>query len=150
MKFRRSVYAVRGKAVTAGCQLLMLRLSDSMDTKLYVSVPHTKLAADLAAPEPRISEWIREAVDKGILSRVERGRPGVTSRYQGLDFNPYDLRRRVSATYARRGDTGVRPGVSDPAPESGADLRPAPPLLEGNRPQPPNRLHIVTGERGAS
>ncbi|HEX2893167.1 MAG TPA: hypothetical protein VHO29_04095 [Marmoricola sp.] len=96
MKFRRGVYAAR-RRLTPGCQLLLLRLSDSMDTKAIVSVPRSTLAEDLDCPPSRVSEWVAEAKAAGFLSVVRRARPQVTAVYQGLyvvpeRYAPADLR----------------------------------------------------------
>ncbi|MBS45413.1 MAG: hypothetical protein CMH83_20025 [Nocardioides sp.] len=111
MKFRAGVYAGRGK-LTPGCQLLLLRLADDMNANAIVSVPRSHLADDLAAPAPRITEWISEAIEKRFLDRVRRGQPGVTAVYQGLIRNPVEVRRGVpSQRYAQPDQAEVRPGV---------------------------------------
>jgi hypothetical protein len=96
MRFRRGVYANR-RHMTPGCQVLLLRLSDSMDAKAIVSVPRSTLAKDLDCPPARITEWIREAKAGGFLDVVRRARPKVTAVYQGLyvdsvRYAPADLR----------------------------------------------------------
>lgn len=83
MRFRRGVYANR-KRITPGCQVLLLRLADSMDAKAIVSVPRSTLAEEFACPPVRITEWINQAKAAGFLDTVRRGRPGVTAVYQGL------------------------------------------------------------------
>lgn len=111
MRFRHGVYGAR-KHMTPGCLLLLLRLSDDMDAKGYVSVPRTKLAEDLACPAARITEWINEAVTAKYLSRVRRGRPGVTAVYQGMVVRPAEVRPGVpSQRYATANQEEVRPGV---------------------------------------
>lgn len=107
MRFRRGVYAAR-RSLTPGCQLLLLRLSDSMDGKAIVSVPRSTLAEDLDCPPARVTEWVAEAKAAGFLSVVRRARPKVTAVYQGLyvtpeRYAPADLRgtRPVSSTEVR-------------------------------------------------
>lgn len=112
MRFRLGVYAARGGALTPGCQLLLLRLSDDMDARGYVSVPRSVLVEDLAAPPPRITEWLKEAVEGRFLDRVRRGQPGVTAVYQGLVRTPAEVRPGVpSQRYATADHAEVRPGV---------------------------------------
>lgn len=116
MRFRRGVYAAR-RDLTSGCQLLLLRLSDDMNERCVVSVPRKVLADDLDAPKPRITEWIAEAVKAGFLSRVVRGRPGVSAVYQGLVQEPAEVRPSVPSTrYGKPDHVEVRPGVPSLAP----------------------------------
>lgn len=82
VRFRRSVYA--HPEISAGCKLLLIRLSDSMNANAIVSVPRSTLAADLSVAPARISEWVKQAKAEGFLSVVRRARPGVTATYQGL------------------------------------------------------------------
>ncbi len=86
MKFRKGVYANR-KRITPGCQVLLLRLADSMDAKGIVSIPRSKLAEEFDCPPVRITEWINQAKAAGFIDTVRRGRPGVTAVYQGLYVN---------------------------------------------------------------
>jgi hypothetical protein len=87
MRFRRGVYANR-KRITPGCQVLLLRLADSMNAKAIVSVPRSQLAQEFDCPPVRITEWINQAKAAGFLDIVRRGRPGVTAVYQGLYVGP--------------------------------------------------------------
>jgi hypothetical protein len=50
MKFRRGVYANR-RNISAGCQVLLLRLSDDMNPNAIVSVPRTRHTAEYHAAE---------------------------------------------------------------------------------------------------
>ena len=115
MRFRRGVYANRGQ-ISAGCQVLLLRLSDDMDGKCVVSVPRSQLAVDMACPPARITEWIQQAKDAGFLSVVRRARPKVTAVYQGLYVNPLEVRPAVPLEdpiqgYGNPDPTEVRPAV---------------------------------------
>jgi hypothetical protein len=102
MRFRHGVYANRTR-LTAGCQILLLRMSDDMNHNCIVSVPRATLATDLNAPESRISEWVKQAKDAGFLSVVKPAKRGRTAVYQGL--------------------IGVRPGVPQQRDEWGTDSR---------------------------
>ncbi len=110
MRFRRGVYAGR-RHITAGCQVLLLRLSDDMSASAIVSVPRSTLAEDLNCPPSRITEWISEAKAAGFLDVVRRARPKVTAVYQGLYVDP----KRYAAADLRGTDhlsSGeVRPAV---------------------------------------
>lgn len=110
MKFRRGVYANR-KRLTPGCQVLLLRLSDSMNANAIVSVPRSSLADEFDCPPVRVTEWVNQAIKLGFLSRVRRGRPGVTAVYQGLTVLP-EVREGVpSQRYATTNQAEVREGV---------------------------------------
>jgi len=110
MRFRRAVYANRG-AITPGCQVLLLRLSDDMNATAIVSIPRSKLAEEFDCPPVRITEWINQAFAAGLLDRVRRGRPGVTAVYQGLVVGP-EVREGVpSQRYATTNQAEVREGV---------------------------------------
>ncbi len=110
MRFRKGVYAARNR-LTPGCQLMLLRLSDDMNSNAITSVPRSRLAADLDCPPVRITEWVNQATAEGFLSRVRRGRPGVTAVYQGLVVVP-EVRPGVpSQRYATTNQAKVRPGV---------------------------------------
>lgn len=111
MRFRVGVYAARGGLLTAGCQLLLLRLSDDMNANAIVSVPRSRLAQDLRCPPARITEWISQAVDAGYLTQVRRARPNVTAVYQGHVVNP-EVRPGVPVQrYGETNPNQVRPGV---------------------------------------
>jgi hypothetical protein len=92
MKFRRGVYQHR--KIPAGCKLLLIRLSDDMNANAIVSVPRSKLAADLNVAPARISEWVKQAKEFEFLSIVRRARPGVTATYQGLFVGPDSVPNR--------------------------------------------------------
>lgn len=110
MRFRRGVYVSR-RSLTAGCQLLLLRLSDDMNANGIVSVPRSQLARDLAAPESRISEWVSQAKVAGFLSVVKPARPGRTAVYQGLDGRAQVRPGVPTEGYGNSDLYGVRPGV---------------------------------------
>ena len=114
MRFRMGVYAKRPE-MTNGCRVLLLRLSDGMDSKCIVSVPRSTLADELGVAPARITEWIAQAKALGFLSSVRRGRPGVTAVYQGMIVAPAqapEVRQGVpSQRYARADQVGVRQGV---------------------------------------
>lgn len=93
MKWRKAVYGER-EGLTNGCRVLLLRLSDDMDSHRKVSVPRSVLAADLDVAPARITEWIAKARDLGFLDVVRRGRPGVTAVYAGT-MPPHVVRPSV-------------------------------------------------------
>ena len=110
MRFRRGVYQGR-HMLTPGCQVLLLRLSDDMNPNAIVSIPRSTLTEEFDCAPPRITEWINQAVTAGYLSRVRRGRPGVTAVYQGLVVKP-EVRESVPSTrYAPADHDVVREGV---------------------------------------
>jgi hypothetical protein len=105
--FKRAVFAGR---MPDSVKVLLLRLLEDMNPKLVVSVPRSKLAEDLGVPLPRISERVKVAREKGYLSQVRRGRPGVTAVYQGM--------------VQRRGTGSVPLEVRHPVPSRGTDSVP--------------------------
>ncbi|WP_299051789.1 hypothetical protein [uncultured Nocardioides sp.] len=110
MRFRRGVYAARGR-ITPGAQVLLLRLSDSMNANAIVSIPRTQLVEEFDCAPARITEWINQAKKAGFLSQVRRPRPGTTAVYQGLVVAP-KVREGVPQTEVRKpGHVGVREGV---------------------------------------
>lgn len=116
MRFRQGVFANR-RHISSGCQVLLLRLSDSMDAKAIVSVPRSELAEDLNAPTSRITEWVGEARAAGFLSVVRRARPRVTAVYQGLYVNP-EVRPAVPPQrYGNCDLSEVRPAVPPSEPQ---------------------------------
>jgi hypothetical protein len=82
-RFRDAVYAGR-PGMTDGCRVLLLRLADSMDADGYVSIPRTRLAAQLGVAPARISERIKLARSLGFLDIAEAPRPRFTAKYQGM------------------------------------------------------------------
>lgn len=127
-RFRQGVYGGRD-LISAGCQVLLLRLADGMDHKCIVSIPRSQLADEFAVPPPRISEWIGQARNAGYLDQVRRGRPGLTAVYQGLYVVPAKVRPRVPVSedlslakgYGSPDQVGVRPGVPS---GTGLEVRP--------------------------
>ncbi|GAB3253207.1 hypothetical protein GCM10027425_12310 [Alteromonas gracilis] len=98
---RQSLCKTRGcGGITAGCQVFLLRLSDDMSSECRVSVPRSTLAAEFGCAPARITEWVAMAMRHGYLSRVRRGRPGVTAVYQGLYVAP-KVRERVPSPEVR-------------------------------------------------
>jgi hypothetical protein len=128
MKWRLAIYAPRSRAtgstakpveeLTNGCRVLLLRLSDDMDARGYVSVPRSELAADLDVATARITEWIAMAERFRLLDRVVRGRPGVTAVYacklpdEVRPGVPSKGRNEVRQSRPRE----VRPGVPENGP----------------------------------
>jgi hypothetical protein len=110
LKFRRGVYENRGR-ITAGTQVLLLRLSDDMSARAIVSIPRSRLAAEFDCAPARITEWINQAKSAGFLSVVRRPRPGVTAVYQGLYVAP-EVREGVPTPEVRKTEPVlVREGV---------------------------------------
>lgn len=102
--FRRAVFVGR---MPDSVKVLLLRLLEDMDSKLIVSVPRSRLAADLGVPMPRISERVKVARDLGYLDQVRRGRPGVTAVYQGLRGTGSVPRAEVRHPVPSRGTESV-------------------------------------------
>lgn len=110
MRFRRGVYAARGR-ITPGAQVLLLRLSDSMNANAIVSVPRSRLAEEFDCAPARITEWISQAKEAQFLSVVKRAQPGTTAVYQGLFVAP-EVREGVPQPEVRKTGPGeVREGV---------------------------------------
>lgn len=109
MRFRRSVYPKR-PGLTAGCRVLLLRLSDDMSATCKVSIPRSKLAAEFGVAPARITNWVALAKELGFLSTVRRGRPGVTAVYQGMIPTPLGTRGSTNAETPDDTDL-VREGV---------------------------------------
>lgn len=117
MKWRREVYSKRD-GLTAGCRVLLLRLSDDMDAHAKVSIPRSQLAQELGVAPARISEWVAQGKALGFLDVVKRGRPGTTAVYQGTRPN-----REVREDVPFPADLGVRQtvpiGVREGVPQNG-------------------------------
>lgn len=110
-KYRRGVYENRGRGITAGCQVLLLRLSEDMNSNAIVSIPRSRLAAELNCAPARITEWIAMGKARGFLSLVVAPRPGMTAVYQGLYVAP-GVRGGVPLAEVRQhGHQGVRDAV---------------------------------------
>lgn len=115
-RWKRAVF--RGRpGMTAGCQVLLLRLLEDMSADGYVSVPRTRLAADLGVAPARISERIKLARSLGFLDIAEQPRPTRTAVYQatvpddgrGTEPVPLEVRKPVSIT----GTESVPPSEGD-------------------------------------
>lgn len=85
--WEKAVYAHR-PGMTDGTRVLLLRLLKDMGADGVVSVPRSKLAAELGIAPPRISERIKMARALGYLDVVRRARPRVTAVYQGTIPDP--------------------------------------------------------------
>jgi hypothetical protein len=68
--------------MTDGCRVLLLRLLEDMTANGIVSIPRSKLAAELGVAPARITERIKLAKSLGLLVDVRRARPKVTAVYQ--------------------------------------------------------------------
>lgn len=123
--FRTAVFAAD---VPDSVKVLLLRLLEDMNHKLIVSVPRSRLAADLDVPYARITERVKVARDKGYLDQVRRGRPGVTAVYQGVP---------------RRGTDSVPLEVRPPVPSEGTDSVPSSGGLEVR----PDHTQVGTASR---
>ena len=106
-KWRHAVYAPR-EGMTDGCRVLLLRLLDSMNAEGIVSVPRSKLAAELGVAPARVSERIKLARSLGYLDIVRRARPKVTAVYQATIPIASEVRQPVTI----RGTDSVPPGRS--------------------------------------
>lgn len=119
-RFRAAVY--RGRpGLHATTKVLLLRLADDMNYKGIVSVPRTRLAADLGVPTARITEGVRNARECGYLDIVRRARPMVTAVYQATIPAVSEVRPPVP----HRGTDSVPPGGTDmPTPSSTTEREP--------------------------
>jgi hypothetical protein len=68
--------------MTDPCRVLLLRLLDDMNVNGVVSIPRSRLSADLGIPPARVSERVKQAREIGLLTVVRYGAPGVTAVYQ--------------------------------------------------------------------
>jgi hypothetical protein len=80
-RWRRAVFTAR-PGMTSGCRVLLLRLLEDMNRDGIVSVPRSKLAAELGVAPARITERVKLARALGFLDVVRRARPKVTAVYQ--------------------------------------------------------------------
>jgi hypothetical protein len=94
--------------MTDGCRVLLLRLADGMNADGIVSIPRSRLAADLGVAPARVSERIKLARSLGFLDLVRRARPKVTAVYQATI--PPAARGTGSVPLAS--DSEVRPPVT--------------------------------------
>jgi hypothetical protein len=85
--------------MTDGCRVLLLRLLDDMTANGIVSIPRSKLAADLGVAPARVSERIKLAKSLGLLVDVRRARPKVTAVYQATLPRAIALTPEVRLTY---------------------------------------------------
>lgn len=90
--------------VPHGCRNMLLLLARHMTADRMVSVPRTRLAAELDVHVSRISGWVGIAIEAGYLVCVSPGSPGRTSIYQGT-----------------RPDRGATDKGAECAPERGAE-----------------------------
>lgn len=86
-RWRQKILEPR-KDMTDACRVLLFKLAEHMNSRGYVSVPRSKLAADLGIAPARVSERIKLARRLGYLDIVRRGRPGVTATYQAIFPDP--------------------------------------------------------------
>lgn len=106
--------------MTDGCRVLLLRLLDDMSAAGVVSVPRSRLAADLGIAPARVSERIKLARSLGYLMVQRRARPKVTAVY----------RATIPAPAARGTDSVPQPEVRPPVPHRGTDSVPLNPGSE--------------------
>lgn len=86
-QWEKEVYVAR-PGMTDGARVLLLRLLRDMDSNGIISVPRSRLAADLGIAPARVSERIKLARTLGFLDVVRRARPRVTAVYQGTIPDP--------------------------------------------------------------
>ena len=64
-----------------GCRLMLTVMHSRMTDKGYVSMPREELATILDVHPSRISGWVKEATDAGLLVKVGGGYHGRTAEY---------------------------------------------------------------------
>jgi len=106
-RWRRAVYAPR-PGMTDGCRVLLLRMLDEMNANGVVSIPRSRLAAELGIAPARVSERIKLARSLGFLDVVRRARPKITAVYQAVI--PPDL--RGTGAVPHKGNSEVRTAVT--------------------------------------
>ncbi|MFF0268659.1 hypothetical protein [Kribbella sp. NPDC004536] len=111
------MYAKR-PGMTDGCRVLLLRLLDDMGPDGIVSIPRSKLAAELGVAPPRISERVKLARALGFLDIVRRARPKVTAVYQATIPSPARGTESVPQTWNDGYLSEVRPAVPVTGTES--------------------------------
>ncbi len=104
-RWRGAIYIKRPE-MTNGCRVLLLRLSDDMGATGKVSIPRTRLAAELGVAPARITEQMKLAKRLGFIDTVRRARPGTTAVYAATVPPP----------------PGVRPPGGDEVRPCGPDL----------------------------
>lgn len=116
-RWKRAVYA-GCPGMTDGCRVLLLRLLDDMNRNGVVSVPRSRLAAELGVAPARISERIKLARHLGYLDLVRRARPKVTAVYQATIPAPVEDQRRGTDAVPQDDESGVRIPVTVTGTES--------------------------------
>jgi hypothetical protein len=136
--WKRAIFRSR-PGMTDGCRVLLLRLLEDMNHKGIVSIPRSKLAAELGVAPARISERIALARDLGFLDVVRRARPKVTAVYQatipkqsrGTESVPLPPIGEVRSPFPLRGTPAV--------PLKGGSEVQIPGTQVGNAPREPER-----------
>jgi hypothetical protein len=105
--------------MTDGARVLLLRLLDDMDAQGHVSVPRSKLAADLGVAPARVSERIKLARALGLLDVVSQPRPQAAAVYAATI--PRQIQGYASRTSEVRQPVSV--GGTDSVPQQRADQR---------------------------
>lgn len=124
LRARWRAEVVRSPRITDSVRVVLLVLAEHMTDAGYVSVPRSRLAAELNRSPRRITERIEKAREAGFLDVVRRGMPGRTAEYvatmppDGADGRTKQMVRITAPIEVRTG------APSDPAAH-GADGGPA-------------------------
>ncbi|WP_425308419.1 hypothetical protein AADG42_06560 [Ammonicoccus fulvus] len=137
----------RHKGIHNTTRVMLLYLADRMGTNLIVSVPRSRIAADLGIGERRVTERMKAAVEVQLLDPVAKGRPGVTAVYAAM----FPDMVHPSAPYVRdvphTDSSAENPGHGAPVrtinePQHGAGERTIKPPLHGADGGPANSKQV--------
>lgn len=128
------------RGMTNGCRVLLLWLlrttvpgksgQRAMNANGIVSVPRSKLAADLGVDPARVTEHIRLARRLGLLDVVRRGRHGVTAVYQATIPPSPDGAENAPCIPGRQGAETRRCHGAETAPQKSVSEVRIPPTQE--------------------
>ena len=82
--WKAHVYSYHGPGLGNGVRVLLLLLADYMDQRRHVTVPRSRLAAQLGITEDQVKRRVAAAKKAGLLDNVVKGHNGVTAVYRGL------------------------------------------------------------------
>lgn len=156
---------LRDRRLLARTKLLLVVLADAMDVRGYVSVPRSRLAAQLGVVPRRITESVKEAKEAGWIDVVTAGRPGTTAVYVATlpppiirDGAPVRPNRRQRDSAYIRTNRADDMGLST-APSVGADAStkghaqlgaPIRPPIATSTPQLPGEAQVASAAKRPS